>query len=72
MVKDLKIDKRTRLIEAAHKLIQQRGFNQTSLADIALESGGQHAGQPRYGHLIGNRWIDSTGTPLPEIGRAHV
>ena len=26
---------------------------------------GQHAGQPRYGHLIGNRWGDSTGTPLP-------
>ena len=31
---------------------------------------GQHAGQPRYGHLIGNRWIDGTGTPLPVIAPA--
>ena len=31
---------------------------------------GQHAGQPRYGHLIGNRWVDSTGTPLPVIAPA--
>jgi len=28
-------DKRTRLIEAANKLVQQQGFNQTTLADIA-------------------------------------
>lgn len=38
IVKNSKIDKRTRLIEAAHKLIHQRGFNQTTLADIAQES----------------------------------
>jgi AcrR family transcriptional regulator len=31
-------DKRTRLIEAANKLIHQQGFNQTTLADIARES----------------------------------
>ena len=31
---------------------------------------GQHAGQPRYGPLIGNRWGDSTGTPLPVNARA--
>ena len=30
----------------------------------------QHAGQPRYGHLIGNRWVDSPGTPLPVIAPA--
>lgn len=30
--------KRTRLIEAANKLIHQQGFNQTTLADIARES----------------------------------
>ena len=33
-----KIDKRTRLIEAANKLVQQQGFNQTTLADIAQKS----------------------------------
>ena len=32
------LDKRTRLIEAANKLIHQQGFNQTTLADIARES----------------------------------
>ena len=32
---------------------------------------GQHAGQPRYGHLIGNRWIDSNGTPLPVVAPAR-
>ncbi|HSW53308.1 MAG TPA: TetR/AcrR family transcriptional regulator [Sulfuricaulis sp.] len=31
-------DKRTRLIEAANKLIHQQGFNLTTLADIARES----------------------------------
>jgi AcrR family transcriptional regulator len=30
--------KRTRLIEAANRLIHQQGFNQTTLADIARES----------------------------------
>ncbi len=37
-MKKSKIDKRTRLIEAANKLVQQQGFNQTTLADIAHES----------------------------------
>ncbi len=37
-MKKSKIDKRTRLLEAANKLVQQQGFNQTTLADIALES----------------------------------
>ena len=37
-MKKSKIDKRTRLIEAANKLVQQQGFNQTTLADIALEA----------------------------------
>lgn len=32
------LDKRTRLIEAANRLIHQQGFNQTTLADIARES----------------------------------
>jgi TetR/AcrR family transcriptional regulator, transcriptional repressor for nem operon len=32
-------DKQTRLIETATKLAHQRGFNQTTLADIARESG---------------------------------
>ena len=31
---------------------------------------GQQAAQPRYGHLIGNRWVDSTGMPLPVIAPA--
>ena len=31
---------------------------------------GHQAGQPRYGHLIGNRWIDSTGDALPVIAPA--
>lgn len=39
MVKKSKIDKRTRLIDATNKLVQQQGFNQTTLADIAQESG---------------------------------
>ena len=38
MMKKSKIDKRARLIEAANKLVQQQGFNQTTLADIAEES----------------------------------
>ncbi len=33
------IDKREKLIEAAGKLFHQAGFNQTSLADIAQDSG---------------------------------
>ncbi len=38
-MKKSKIDnKRTRLIEAANKLVQRQGFNQTTLADIAQES----------------------------------
>lgn len=37
-MKKSKIDKRARLIEAANKLVQQQGFNQTTLADIAQES----------------------------------
>ncbi|MFZ5864223.1 MAG: TetR/AcrR family transcriptional regulator [Nitrospirota bacterium] len=37
-MKKSKIDKRTRLIEAANKLVQQQGFNQTTLADIAQEA----------------------------------
>jgi TetR/AcrR family transcriptional repressor of nem operon len=32
-------DKRTRLIETAAKLVHEQGFNQTTLADIAVESG---------------------------------
>ena len=32
------IDKRTRLLEAANKLVHQQGFNQTTLADIAQEA----------------------------------
>ena len=31
---------------------------------------GQQAGQPRYGHLIGNRWVDSTADALPVIAPA--
>ena len=37
-MKNSKIDQRTRLIEAANKLVQQQGFNQTTLADIAKKS----------------------------------
>ncbi|MBI3606932.1 MAG: TetR/AcrR family transcriptional regulator [Nitrospirae bacterium] len=37
-MKKSKTDKRTRLIEAANTLVQQQGFNQTTLADIALKS----------------------------------
>ena len=33
-----KTDKRVRLIEAAKVLIHQKGFNQTTLADIAQEA----------------------------------
>ena len=32
------MDKRSRLIEAAVKLVHRQGFNKTTLADIALES----------------------------------
>lgn len=39
IVRNSKIDKRTRLLYAAHKLIHQQGFKQTTLADIAEESG---------------------------------
>jgi TetR/AcrR family transcriptional regulator, transcriptional repressor for nem operon len=35
----LTTDKRTRLIEAAVRLVYQRGFGRTSLADIAKEAG---------------------------------
>ena len=42
-------------------------FNNPGLYPSAT---GQHAGQPRYGHLIGNRWGDSTGTPLPVNAQA--
>ena len=35
---DSRADKRSRLIEAANKLVQQQGFNQTTLADIAKEA----------------------------------
>lgn len=38
IVENSKIDKRTRLLDAANKLVQQQGFNQTTLADIAQES----------------------------------
>lgn len=31
-------DKRTRLLEAANKLVHQQGYNQTTLADIAQEA----------------------------------
>lgn len=37
-VENAKTDKRTRLLDAANKLVQQQGFNQTTLADIAQES----------------------------------
>ena len=37
-MKNSELDKRTRLLEAANKLVHQQGFNQTTLADIALES----------------------------------
>ena len=37
-MKKSKIDKRAHLIEAANKLVQQQGFNPTTLADIAEES----------------------------------
>ena len=37
-MENIRSDKRTRLIEAANKLIHQQGFNQTTLADIARES----------------------------------
>jgi len=37
-MKNPKIDKRTRLLEAANKLVHRQGFNQTTLADIAQES----------------------------------
>jgi AcrR family transcriptional regulator len=33
------IDKRSRLIESAAKLVHERGFNRTTLADIAADSG---------------------------------
>jgi len=33
------IDKRTRLLDAASKLVHRQGFNRTTLADIAQESG---------------------------------
>ena len=42
-------------------------FNNPELYPSAT---GQHAWQPRYGHLIGNRWVDRTGTPLPVIAPA--
>ena len=38
IMKNSELDKRTRLLEAANKLVHQQGFNQTTLADIALES----------------------------------
>ena len=31
---------------------------------------GQHTGQPRYGHLIGNVWVDSSAAPLPVLAPA--
>lgn len=37
-MKKSKIDKRTILLEAANKLVQQQGFNQTTIADIAKKS----------------------------------
>jgi AcrR family transcriptional regulator len=37
-VKNSKTDKRTRLLDAANRLVQQQGFNRTTLADIAEKS----------------------------------
>lgn len=37
-MKNSEADKRTRLIEAANKLVHRQGFGQTTLADIAQES----------------------------------
>ena len=37
-MKKPKINKRTRLVEAANKLVLQQGYKQTTLADIAQES----------------------------------
>ena len=42
-------------------------LNQSELYPSAT---GQHTGQPRYGHLIGNRWIDSSAAPLPVLAPA--
>ena len=41
--------------------------NQSALYPAAT---GQQANQPRYGHLIGNRWVDSTATALPVLAPA--
>ena len=38
--------------------------------DLYATATGRHAGQPRYAHLIGNRWVDSTSAPLPVIAPA--
>ena len=37
-MKSLETNKRTRLLEAANKLVHAQGFNQTTLADIAKEA----------------------------------
>ena len=37
-MKNSDIDKRSRLLEAANKLVHRQGFNRTTLADIATES----------------------------------
>ena len=38
--------------------------------DLYATATGRHVGQPRYAHLIGNRWVDSTSAPLPVIAPA--
>ena len=43
---------------------------QNNRSDLYPAAIGHQSGQPRYAHLIGNRWVDSTATALPVLAPA--
>ena len=43
---------------------------QNNRSDLYPAATGHQSGQPRYAHLIGNRWVDSTATALPVLAPA--
>ena len=70
------IDKRTRLVEAANRIIHQQGFNKTTLADIAQESNVPLGNVYYYfktkddiGHTLIEHRTDSIQNQLNEWGK---
>ena len=69
------IDKRTRLVDTAAKLVHEQGFNRTTLADISRESGvllGNVYYYFRTKEAIGEALIDKLAEVLPSHGNRHL